>query len=367
MLDLAETRSNLRILCGKAFDLIKGIPRRAATLLVFLLVLGTTSARAADAGNCLMCHKYPGLSRVTEDGTLRLCYVNEDSFNSSVHSKVKCQGCHTDIDKIPHDPAKKVDCMTQCHIVEPTTAKKFTHEHAAKFLSESVHSKYDQTGNLKKYAEDYPDCKDCHDNPLWRPVGFGKVQHAGVSESALGRCRVCHESEDFIFRYYNHVTTRLHKIRNPKNIAQACGRCHNDPDLVARHNLRTLAAISYDDSFHGKAASFLDERVPDCLDCHVRKGESVHQMLSRKDPRSITNPQNKIQTCATADCHPDASPNFATYNVHAEFSQEKNPGQFYFTVFFIFLTGGVLLPLMLVIFLDLLRRLFPNLTFQKKS
>lgn len=90
-------------------------------------------------------------------------------------------------------------------------------------------------------------------------------------------------------------------------------------------------------------------------------------MLSRKDPRSITNPQNKIQTCATADCHPDASPNFATYNVHAEFSQEKNPGQFYFTVFFIFLTGGVLLPLMLVIFLDLLRRLFPNLTFQKKS
>lgn len=341
---------------------------------VFVLVLGlgvlmvsAATTFSADVGNCLMCHKYPGLSRVTEDGSLRLCYVNEDIFATSVHSKVKCQGCHTDIDKIPHDPAKRVDCMTQCHIAEPTTDKKFSHEHAAKFLAQSVHSKYDENGYLKKYAEDYPDCKDCHDNPLWRPVSLDKAQRTGVSEKALGRCRVCHESDEFIFRFYNHVTTRMHKIRNPRNIAEACGRCHNDPELVVRHNLRTMAALSYNDSFHGKAASFLDERVPDCLDCHVRQGESVHQMLSRKDPRSITHPDNKAQTCATADCHPDATAKFATYDVHAEFSQKQSAGKFYFTVFFIFLTGGVLLPLMAVIFLDLLRRLFPHMTLQRRS
>ena len=348
-------------------NLMNRTTRWLAGMVLLVLIAGCTALSAADAGNCLMCHKYPGLSRVAEDGTLRLCYVNEDTFNSSVHSKVKCEGCHTDINKIPHDPAKKVNCMTECHIVEPTTTKKFNHEHAEKFLLGSVHSKYDKDGKLKPYAEDYPDCKDCHENPLWRPVAFGAVTHAGVSESALGRCRVCHQSDDFIFRYYNHVTTRLHKIRNPKNIAEMCGRCHNDPELVARHNLRTMAALSYEDSFHGKAAGSLDERVPDCLDCHVRKGESVHQMLSHKDPRSITNPQNKIQTCATADCHPDASPKFATFDVHAELSQKKSPGQFYVTVFFIVLTGSVLLPLMLVIFLDLLRRLFPNVTFQKRS
>ena len=105
-LDLSGTRSAPGNLGGKAFDLVQRAC--AAALLAILLVLGNTVAQAADAGNCLMCHKYPGLSRVTEDGTLRLCYVNEDTFNSSVHSKVKCQGCHTDIDKIPHDPAKKV-------------------------------------------------------------------------------------------------------------------------------------------------------------------------------------------------------------------------------------------------------------------
>ena len=31
----------------------------------------------ADAGNCLVCHKYPGLSRVDENGEMRLLFVNE--------------------------------------------------------------------------------------------------------------------------------------------------------------------------------------------------------------------------------------------------------------------------------------------------
>jgi hypothetical protein len=336
----------------------------AAIFLLFLALL-PTSARAADVGNCLMCHKYPGLSWVTEDGNLRMCYVNEGNYNSSVHSKVECQGCHTDVDKIPHDPAKKVNCLTQCHINEPTTAKKFSHEHAARFLTNSVHSKYDQNGVLKPHAEDYPDCKDCHDAPLWRPMAFGaRSQHAGISESAMGRCRVCHQSDEFIVRYYNHVTTRLHKIRNPKNIAEACGRCHNDPALVARHNLRTQAGISYNDSFHGKAAGYLDERVPDCLDCHVRKGESVHQMLSHNDPNAVTHVNNKGKTCASADCHPNASAKLAEYDVHADFTPDSK-GRFFFTCFFIFLTGCVLLPLMGVIFLDLLRRQFPNLVIRR--
>jgi hypothetical protein len=294
-----------------------------------------------------------------------MCYVNEGNYNSSVHSKVECQGCHTDIDKIPHDPAKKVNCLIQCHINEPTTAKKFSHENAARFLTNSVHSKYDTNGNLKKYAEDYPDCKDCHDAPLWRPMAFGtKSQHAGISESALGRCRVCHQSDEFIIRFYNHVTTRLHKIRNPKNIAEACGRCHNDPALVARHNLRTQAGLSYNDSFHGKAAPFLDERVPDCLDCHVHKGESVHQMLSHTDPRSTTHLSNKGKTCSSADCHPTASAKLAEYDAHADFTPESR-GRFVVMCFFIFLTGSVLLPLMGVIFLDLLRRQFPNLVIRR--
>jgi hypothetical protein len=331
-------------------------------ILSFLLLsgFGPADSYAADIGNCLLCHKYPGLSRIDEDGKFRLLFVNESIFNNSVHAKVKCQDCHTDITKIPHDSAQKVDCLTQCHMVEPSSEQKFSHKEVEGFLAKSVHGQVDTAGKRKKYTEDLPTCKDCHDNPLFRPISFFKRVRSGISEAALGRCRVCHKTDDFIFRFYNHVTTRLHKTRSPKNIAETCGRCHDDPQITARHKLSTKALYSYGETFHGKAASFLDERVPDCLDCHVQRGESVHQMLSPKNPLAPTHANNKAEICSNLECHPKATPSLAGYQVHPGFDLKANPKQFYFRTFFIVLTGGTLLPLMGIMFLDLFRRLFPN-------
>jgi hypothetical protein len=333
------------------------------TLTCFIVV----DLYAADIGNCLLCHKYPGISRVDEEGKLRLFYVNEAIFNNSVHAKVKCDGCHTDIKEIPHKPAKKVDCLVQCHIIEPSSEQKFSHKDVETFLAKSVHGKFKEDGTPKEYQEDYPECKDCHDNPLYRPLSFFKKVRPGISEAALGRCRVCHKKDEFIYRFYNHVTTRLHKSRAPINIAEVCARCHDDPQLVARHGLSTRAVFSYGETFHGKAARFLDERIPDCLDCHVNKGESVHQMLSHDDPRSPTHKNNRWKVCTNIDCHPSASPKLAKYAVHAEFNLKQSPAQYFFTVFFIILTGGTLLPLMAIIFLDIIRRFFPNATLGRRE
>lgn len=335
-------------------------------LILFSFSLISTS-EAADIGNCLLCHKYPGISRIDEDGKMRLFYVNESIYGNSVHAVVKCEGCHTDIKEIPHKPAKKVDCLVQCHIVEPSTEKKFSHKDVDTFLASSVHGTADKEGKPKKYQEDYPGCKDCHDNPLFRPLSFFKKVRPGISEASLGRCRVCHKKEAFIYRFYNHVTTRLHKSRNPLNIAQVCARCHDDTALVARHELSTRAVFSYGETFHGKAARFLDERVPDCLDCHVNKGTSVHQMLSKDNPESSVSEKNKGKVCATIDCHPSASPKLAQYAVHAEFNLTQSPAQYFFTFFFIVLTGGTLLPLMVIIFLDLVRRFFPHATIGRRK
>ncbi|MEN8263936.1 MAG: cytochrome C [Nitrospirota bacterium] len=329
-------------------------------LIPLLLCVFISVSFAADVGNCLLCHKYPGISRVDEEGQMRLFYVNEDIFNNSVHAKVKCEGCHVDVKKIPHDPAKKVDCLIECHIIEPSSEKKFSHKDVETFISTSVHGTIDTEGKEKKYIADYPTCKDCHDNPLYRPISFFKRVRPGISDESLGRCRVCHKKEEFIYRFYNHVTTRLHKSRNPLNIAEVCGRCHDDPELVARHGLSTKAVFSYGETFHGKAAKFLDERIPDCLDCHVRKGTSVHQMLSNDDPESSIHKDNRSKICTNMDCHPTASPKFASYGVHAEFNLVQSPIQYFFTVFFIVLTGGTLLPLMGIIFLDIVRRFFPH-------
>jgi hypothetical protein len=336
-------------------------------LILLLFWFAPVRSFSADVGNCLLCHKYPGLSRIDEEGNFRLLYVNEPIFNNSIHAKVKCEGCHTDIKKIPHDPAKKVDCLTECHIVEPSSEQKFSHKEVAKFLTKSVHAKIDKNQKTKKYSEDMPYCLDCHDNPLYRPLSFFKRVRPGISEAALGRCRVCHKKDEFIFRFYNHVTTRLHKIRSPKNIAEMCGRCHDDSEIVARHGLVTKAVYSYGETFHGKAASFLDERIPDCLDCHVNRGKSVHQMLGHEDANSITHENNKNAICSNVDCHPEASPKLSRYDVHMEFDPKQSPRQYYFKLFFITLTGGALLPLMGIIFMDLVRRLFPNATFKRRK
>ena len=322
---------------------------------------------ASDVGNCLLCHKYPGLSRMEGDkGVLRLLYVNEQTFNISMHAKVKCEGCHTDIKKIPHDPAKKVDCLTQCHIIEPSSEQKFSHKEVAVFLEKSIHGKLDKAGQLKAFPEDRPTCKKCHDNPLYRPVSFNKTMMPGISDQAIGRCRVCHKKDEFIYRFYNHVTTRLRRSRNPKNITEVCVRCHDDIELVKRHNLSIKAVATYKESFHGKAAEFLDERIPDCLDCHVNRGESVHQMLSSKDTLSSTHENNKFATCSNIECHPNASPRLAQFKVHAVFSKRQSPARYYFQSAFIILTGGTLLPLLGIMLLDSIRRLFPTLSRRRK-
>ena len=59
---------------------------------LFAAFLMPSISYSADIGNCLLCHKYPGLSRVDENGNFRLLYVNENIFNKSVHAKVKCEG-----------------------------------------------------------------------------------------------------------------------------------------------------------------------------------------------------------------------------------------------------------------------------------
>ena len=294
-------------------------------------------------------------------------YVYEVILKNGVHAKGNYKGCHADIKKIPHDPAKKVDCLVECHIIEPSTEKKFSHKDVADFISGSVHSKTDAEGKEKKFAGDYPGCKDCHDNPLYRPLSFFKRVRPGISERSLGRCRVCHKKDEFVYRFYNHVTTRLHKDIHTLDIADMCGRCHHDPKIGPRHELTTRAVLSYGETCDVKAASFLDERIPDCLDCHVRTGTSVHQMLSHKDPLSSTHKNNRGKICTNIDCHPSASPRFASYAVHAEFSLVQSPAQYFFTVFFIVLTGGTLLPLMGIIFLDIVRRFFPHASIRRRK
>lgn len=334
--------------------------------IVILLNLTLHTATANEL-NCMMCHKHRGLSRIDDKGEFRLFYINSELFDSGPHRRNKCGDCHTDIDRIPHKPAKKVDCTQQCHMVEPSGKEKFSHKSIAKTLASSVHGKIDSDGKKKKYQEDFPECKDCHDQPLYRPISvFKGVAKHGVSERSISRCKSCHTSGNFAEDFYEHVTSRLHKTRFSKEIIEVCAKCHQDPEFRKRHDLDDVVT-SYKQTFHGKMVALGSERTPDCIDCHVVEGENNHLIEAKTVATSSIHPSNVGNTCRASDCHKNASAQLAGFQTHVSYDREKYPLQFYMLVGFKALMAVVLYFFLTLIFLELLRRLFPRFAFFKDN
>lgn len=332
-----------------------------------ILLVMASNAMAADELNCVLCHKYRGLSRIDQAGNFRLFYINQDLFKKGPHKRVQCKDCHTDIQKIPHDPAKKVDCTVQCHLTEPSGKEKFSHKPVAEILSKSVHGKPKSTSE-SEYPEDFPYCTNCHDQPLYRPLSFFKGHKAGVTQRGLSRCKTCHRTGDFAADFYAHVTSRLQKLRVSKEIAGVCAKCHGDAEFQKRHDLQTNVVTSYWETFHGKATFYGSEATPDCIDCHVVSGENVHFIEDKSSSTSAINELNISATCRAPECHSKAGDKIASYQVHTDYDDpEKYPLQHYMLKFFKYLMAGVMYFFIVVIFLELLRRLAPSFSFIKKN
>ena len=318
-------------------------------LVVLALVIAMPDKlHAVDTENCLMCHRFRGLARVD----------NEGLFSRGPHTRVSCKGCHADIDKIPHDDAEPVDCVRSCHIEEPTREIIFTHEKVKDTLRDSVHSPIKEDGTTLDFPEDLPGCKDCHDMPLFRPVAMFKSVKSGVSEHAVSRCLVCHSDERFIRYFYSHVTTRLHKARDPREVVDMCGKCHGDVAMARRHGLADVVS-SYLETFHGKAVLMGSTLAPDCMDCHAQQG-GVHEMLAATDPCSVVHPENRAVMCSTVDCHSSATAALASFDVHATRDPATHKLEFAVALFFVIMTLAILLPVLTLNILGYIRELFPS-------
>ncbi len=336
----------------------------AGVLTLILVIMFPQMLYAVDSENCLMCHRFRGLARVDKEGDYRLFYVDETLFNQGPHARVSCKGCHADVDKIPHDNAERVDCLRNCHIEEPTREIIFTHEKVQDVLQNSVHSPISEDGTPRDFPEDFPQCKDCHDIPLFRPVSIFKTTRAGVSEQAINRCTLCHADENFVRYFYSHVTTRLHKARDPREVVNMCATCHGDPAFIRRHGLSDVIS-SYLETYHGKATLFGSTEVPDCLDCHAGHS-SVHEMLAASDPKSSVSPDKCSATCNTQDCHHSANPALASFDGHSTRNPKTNPLEFGVGVFFVIATLGILLPILTLNILGLVRELLPSHQAEKE-
>lgn len=339
-------------------------------VMVFSIFLNISIANAetvTDDENCMMCHKYPGLTRVNDEGYLRLFYVDSERYDHTVHTRVKCSGCHTDIKEIPHKEAKEVDCSTECHIKESGSEKPFSHKKIKADLEKSIHNPENENVRAK-ILEDFPSCTDCHSNPTYRFLDndVDEVANARDAEKVLQKCGVCHDDKSKFRYFFNHVTHRIKDLAPNEDVVATCSKCHSRQEMADKHKLKNAAA-TYLDTFHGKAVEFGFENAPTCIDCHVKTGESAHTIMSFKNPQSATYEETRHKTCEGSDCHADTNQEFGMIRMHTVIDKDIYPIEFYVALGFTILTIGAFYPLLGLMILELIRELFPGISLRRKK
>ena len=284
----------------------------------FYVGMGFAQSDAApDEENCLICHRYPSMGRYDETGKKRIYYINDQLFANSVHGKLRCKSCHVDLDKIPHENVKKVDCSTQCHIKDPSSNRDFSHKNMVEIYQRSVHGQgvIDQ----KRYPEDRPTCTYCHGNRLYNPYAgvWGKSEE--LSKETLARCQGCHTDKNWTKNIYAHFTHRMRRRRSQNEIIQLCTSCHEDEKKMERHGLEAVS--TFKDTFHWSLVKYDVQNAPDCITCHVPVGYTTHEIQPRTNPVSPLYKSNRVKTCSNQggiqNCHPSATAKFSEGRVHA--------------------------------------------------
>jgi cytochrome b subunit of formate dehydrogenase len=287
-------------------------------ILVFLAlfagasVLSPGNLPAADQENCMKCHRYPGLGAVEEDGARRTFYVDEERHRLSIHGRILCGSCHSDVKQIPHKAANRVDCGNECHVVEPSTKKVFTHRRVIEEFSRSVHGK-----RKPGLESDYPTCISCHQNTMY----VAKIM--GARSAGIQRCRACHEDERWGDRFFNHFFLRMDESRSSKEIVALCGGCHEDSRMMARHGLETTRDLK--GTIHWEAIKYDSPYAPNCITCHAPTAigkYTIHSIRPFKDPASpFYDRETRRKICAQEGCHSTATEEFAAGRVHAAASK----------------------------------------------
>lgn len=291
-----------------------------------------------DNATCLGCHdgKKGKLEVQGAGGDKRsLHHVSPDKFGKSVHARMECVACHTDInDSVgPHrkSDAKVPDCA-QCHEALWDKAKQ-AGSAASKPQLESV------VKNIAAYKKSFhaqPDkdtptqpkatCTQCHDTHAFNvPADRKSPQYAAWRKEIPALCGTCHDEQLETFTSSVHGKEVLdknnakapvcischttHEITNTSLasfkllVTDACGSCHKD------------RLSSYRDTYHGQVTRLGGAETAKCYNCH-----GSHGILPADDPKSKVHVDNRLKTCQS--CHdgkkrPLATAGFVTFGPHA--------------------------------------------------
>jgi len=335
--------------------------------------------------DCMSCHQVESL-KSSKDG--RSLYVDIKDYEASIHNKIACSQCHSEVNASSVRPCqsitKKVDCSS-CHDAVSIEYKQSTHgmlsaknDPNAPVCSEchGTHKILSKTNPLSRtFPTNIPAlCAQCHregEKAAVRYKGVEKEIIESYTESIHGKglmksgltvtatCTACHTAH----RELPH--TNPNSSINKKNVAATCGKCH--------HGIQE----KFEKSIHSSLVSN-SNNLPVCNDCHsahrIKRADSddfklhimdqcgrcheqiaktyfdtyhgkvsqlgytktakcydchgSHDILPVSNPESHLSRKNVLKTCQK--CHTTATKQFAGYFTHAtHHDPEKYPVLFW--------------------------------------
>ncbi|MFH1169679.1 MAG: NapC/NirT family cytochrome c [Chloroflexota bacterium] len=260
----------------------------AAAAVIAVLAFGSGKSYALDENNCLACHGNADLSKTNPQGNKVSLYVSEQEVQNSAHKYTDCTTCHTTDPHNVETPLNKISQSSLCGSC---------HDYQYSQFSQSIHGQQLANGNT-----DIPACADCH-SPDGNPHNVIRVLE---------------------------YTAPTYKT----NIAQTCGTCHGNTQLMANYGIVENVYQGYMRTFHGKALQLGSDELAKlneatCTNCH-----GAHDIKSVNDPTSpVAGMDNLLKTCQ--QCHPGAGPEFVRgFLGHKEASPQNIPVAHYAEIFF---------------------------------
>jgi cytochrome b subunit of formate dehydrogenase len=339
-----------------------------ALALAGLMVAGSVTFAAdppakLDNATCQTCHE-TGKHKIEvpagDDEKRALAAVDSKKLAKSVHAKMECVACHTDIVDAKEKHAKaenvaKPDCAT-CHakLWDEAKANPAGKERLGVVVQNidayknSFHARPDADNPDRPKAT----CGDCHathdfavpkkgtpERDQWRltiPKTCGAKCHDEQLEDyegsvhgalAMGKddpkgavCTDCHTTHEI-----RGASSDPFKLSN----VEACGDCHKDE------------LHSYRDTYHGQVNKLGSTYTARCSSCH-----GSHGIAKVDDPASKVHIKNRLKTCQ--ECHnekkglPLATEGFISYGPHAHSHDfAKYPQMWIATKFMVALLIGV--------------------------
>jgi formate dehydrogenase gamma subunit len=220
---------------------------RIFSMSVVLILLGFVPARADNAA-CLECH---GTRDLFEDYGARAdsLVVTDAHLGVSAHAGLECVNCHADLAEVAEFP------------------------HAESLAAVN--------------------CGSCHEEETAIYQWHGRLK-VGVGED-IPTCADCHGTHDIL------ASTNRNSHVNPINLPKTCARCHENLDLVKRHQIPLERPVElFKSSVHGRASTAGVHLAATCNDCHSTGG-TAHRILPPGNVESSINHFNIPKTCGK--CH----------------------------------------------------------------